>query len=742
MREPGELMPRNNKLYVFGSNNWGQLGLGSKSAVSKPTCVKALKPEKVKLAACGRNHTLVSTEGGNVYATGGNDEGQLGLGDTEERTTFHRVSFFTSQHKIKQLSAGSNTSAALTEDGRLFMWGDNSEGQIGLPNILNACVPHQVTIGKPVSWISCGYYHSAFVTTDGELYIFGESENGKLGLPNELLSNHRIPQLVPEIPEKVIQVACGGEHSVVLTEDAVYTFGLGQFGQLGLGTLLFETSEPKVVENIGNKTISYISCGENHAALLTDNGLMYTFGDGRHGKLGLGLENFTNQFTPTLCCNFLKFVVKLVACGGCHMVVFAAPRPGVAEEIEFDEINDTCLSFLPFGNLTSGNNVLQRTLSARMRRRERERSPDSIPLIRTLPPVEGTLDLSASFSHNSLFPCCSENDRLERILPEEDLMQPEEPDNFQDEMTKEAEIDNFSTIGSLGESTDILNMTHMMSQNSDEKSLKLSPVPKQKKQQTIGNLMQCTALTENDNSDECEEMSEMKEGKACKQHVSQDIPEEKEGAEDSRGNGIEEQEVKANEENVKVRGRRKEVTEILSDDLTDKAEHHEFPETIEAKLEDVDEEINVENLESQKKTVGDDESVSAGDHSKAEGGERANDSSAETIKKKEKVNLEKRAICEYNENPKGNMLDHAKSRSLEILGNKGSTPSKDMKKMKLFLFKRVPLNREPLPDIKPIEDQIIFKSSNKDDDQNHVNENHQNIPSANTERRSKSCTIL
>uniref|UniRef100_F7HQ01 X-linked retinitis pigmentosa GTPase regulator n=1 Tax=Callithrix jacchus TaxID=9483 RepID=F7HQ01_CALJA len=570
--EHSAVVTGNNKLYVFGSNNWGQLGLGSKSAVSKPTCVKALKPEKVKLAACGRNHTLVSTEGGNVYATGGNDEGQLGLGDTEERTTFHRVSFFTSQHKIKQLSAGSNTSAALTEDGRLFMWGDNSEGQIGLPNILNACVPHQVTIGKPVSWISCGYYHSAFVTTDGELYIFGESENGKLGLPNELLSNHRIPQLVPEIPEKVIQVACGGEHSVVLTEDAVYTFGLGQFGQLGLGTLLFETSEPKVVENIGNKTISYISCGENHAALLTDNGLMYTFGDGRHGKLGLGLENFTNQFTPTLCCNFLKFVVKLVACGGCHMVVFAAPRPGVAEEIEFDEINDTCLSFLPFGNLTSGNNVLQRTLSARMRRRERERSPDSIPLIRTLPPVEGTLDLSASFSHNSLFPCCSENDRLERILPEEDLMQPEEPDNFQDEMTKEAEIDNFSTIGSLGESTDILNMTHMMSQNSDEKSLKLSPVPKQKKQQTIGNLMQCTALTENDNSDECEEMSEMKEGKACKQHVSQDIPEEKEGAEDSRGNGIEEQEVKANEENVKVRGRRKEVTEILSDDLTDKAE--------------------------------------------------------------------------------------------------------------------------------------------------------------------------
>jgi len=53
-------------------------------------------------------------EKGNVYAAGGNSEGQLGLGDTEERTTFHLISFFTNQHKIKQLAAGSYTSAAVT----------------------------------------------------------------------------------------------------------------------------------------------------------------------------------------------------------------------------------------------------------------------------------------------------------------------------------------------------------------------------------------------------------------------------------------------------------------------------------------------------------------------------------------------------------------------------------------------------------------------------------------------------
>lgn len=53
-------------------------------------------------------------ENGNVYSAGGNNEGQLGLGDTEERSSFQLISFFTSQSKIKQLAAGSNTSAALT----------------------------------------------------------------------------------------------------------------------------------------------------------------------------------------------------------------------------------------------------------------------------------------------------------------------------------------------------------------------------------------------------------------------------------------------------------------------------------------------------------------------------------------------------------------------------------------------------------------------------------------------------
>lgn len=50
------------------------------------------------------------------------------------------------------------------ESGKLFMWGDNTEGQIGLGKESHASSPQEVSVGRPISWVSCGYYHSALVT--------------------------------------------------------------------------------------------------------------------------------------------------------------------------------------------------------------------------------------------------------------------------------------------------------------------------------------------------------------------------------------------------------------------------------------------------------------------------------------------------------------------------------------------------------------------------------------------------
>ncbi|NXV46542.1 RPGR regulator, partial [Uria aalge] len=524
----------NGKLYVFGSNNWGQLGLGSKNTVSKPTCVKALKPEKTKLAVCGRNHTLVYTEKGNVYAAGGNSEGQLGLGDTEERTTFHLISFFTNQHKIKQLAAGSYTSAAVTEDGQLFVWGDNSEGQIGLADKAYVSVPCQVDVGKPVSSVSCGYYHSALITGDGELYTFGEPENGKLGLLPEQLKNNRVPQPVLGIMEKVNKVACGGEHTVVLTETDVYTFGLGQYGQLGHGTLIFGTSVPKSVKHLRRHKICNITCGENHTAVIAENGLMFTFGDGRHGKLGLGEENFTNQFDPTLCYNFLRFTVLLVACGGCHMLVFAAPRPKGSEETLLADLYESRLTATI--SKMSGDPLLTNTLqltSARMRRREREKSPEQFNrMARTLPP------LGERFLNSSL-PVTSNTSPLwfsATSLPKAEPVKGgdhEKEKNHQKEKPGEGsaeDSDNENNDRNLGDTTDILNMTHAMKLNPSDQSLKLSPLQKQKDQNLSGD-------EETDGDDDGDDDDDDDDEEEETEEEEEEEKEEAEGEETGGGEG-------------------------------------------------------------------------------------------------------------------------------------------------------------------------------------------------------------
>lgn len=478
--EHSVLVTENGKLYVFGSNMYGQLGIGSENVISTPRYVKALRSEKVKLTACGRNHTLICTVQGKVYSSGWNSEGQLGLGDTTERASFHEIPFFNSQYKIKQLSAGSNTSAALTVDGKLFMWGENSEGQLGLADEKTVCSPHQVDIGKPICWVSCGYYHSAFVTQNGELYTFGEPENGKLGLPAEKLNKHRQPQHVPGIFGKVKMVSCGGGHTIAVTDTEVYTFGLGQFGQLGHGTFIFETPTPKVVDALKPHRVRFVACGENHTAVITDKGLLYTFGDGRYGKLGLGEETFTNQFLPTLCRNFLKFTVQSVACGGCHMLVFATPRPKESEIVIVDELKE---NYLMVNGGTNRSTTLQRSPSARVRRREKKQIPDQIrDLTRTLPPLKGNLqDSFLPFTSNTVPPGLFKVRQASTESSANDSSAVSKSEGkSQKDLVKSFSADDSDNVSqqNFGGPTDILNMTHVMSTTTGVSTF--SPVQKRK----------------------------------------------------------------------------------------------------------------------------------------------------------------------------------------------------------------------------------------------------------------------
>ncbi|PSN46194.1 hypothetical protein C0J52_18539 [Blattella germanica] len=139
--------------------------------------------------------------------------------------------------------------------------------------------------------MSCGYYHSAF-----------------LGLPDSL-TNITTPQKVTlAVPVK--SVFCGGNHTMVLTADGeVFAFGNNFNGQLGLGTEITQNILPTKVIGLEGHIVKEISCGESHTAFITENGNLYTCGEGRHGKLCSEQDN-NNQTVPIRVSKFKGYTVK------------------------------------------------------------------------------------------------------------------------------------------------------------------------------------------------------------------------------------------------------------------------------------------------------------------------------------------------------------------------------------------------------------------------------------------------
>lgn len=377
------------RLFTFGSNEFGQLGLGHNENVLKPSCVKVLKPDKVLAVACGKTHTVVGMISGRLWAFGNNAEGQLGIGREHETVNKPFEVQIDLEDPMIAIASGSSHTLALGQSGTVYVWGSNKEGQLGLgaegeeslfvPTPLLAFI---ASVG-PVKAISCGYYHSALVTMPfsdqrdvtepepsggnpggGSLYTFGEADGGKLGLGKNVTSEADVPTRVDIPDESIVDVSCGGDHTLALTSNGeVFSFGTSSNGQLGLGTRILETPQPQKIKGGGSHRIVRISCGENHTALVTEDGKLLTFGDGRHGKLCLDVETLTNHYTPVPSTRFRGFHVENAVCGGCHTMVQARPIPGYLPEPDADD----------FGTLANGHEEIN--LEARRRHRQEKLPP-------------------------------------------------------------------------------------------------------------------------------------------------------------------------------------------------------------------------------------------------------------------------------------------------------------------------------------------------------------------------------
>jgi alpha-tubulin suppressor-like RCC1 family protein len=129
----GALVTDDGELYTFGFGDNGGHGLGIRD-VAVPTRVRGgLEHERVVLVRIGNCFAAVLTASGRVWTFGRSNVGQLGTGVMRSQVMPPRLlEGHISQFKIVQVSCGSVHTIALTETGRLFSWGCNTRGQLGL----------------------------------------------------------------------------------------------------------------------------------------------------------------------------------------------------------------------------------------------------------------------------------------------------------------------------------------------------------------------------------------------------------------------------------------------------------------------------------------------------------------------------------------------------------------------------------------------------------------------------------
>lgn len=308
---------------------------------------------KVVKVACCDSVTMALTEEGQLYCWGTYRSAEGLLGFSREKQVQEVPVLFQplSKYVIADIAAGTDHCLALTRDGRVYVWGNGQQFQLGRRimerHLINGLRPETLNL-KNIKLIGTGSYHSFAVNGDNDVFVWGLNNFQQCGLcdpednepaPNVITKPTIITSLRGKGPVKSVQ---GGEHhSVVLMQDgSVYTFGRADSDQLGLpeetiDKLKFreDNSEssgfkkaigiPTLVPSLQN--VVEISTGTNHSVATTESGTAYTWGFGECYALGNGSSDDEPIPTELTGQKLEGHKVIRVSAGAQHSMVLATP---------------------------------------------------------------------------------------------------------------------------------------------------------------------------------------------------------------------------------------------------------------------------------------------------------------------------------------------------------------------------------------------------------------------------------
>ncbi len=276
----------NGAMYSFGDNSFGQLGDGTTMLRSYPTpiyCSPLQEKLIIQLATC-KTHSILVTSDGQLFSWGQNWYGQLGDGTNVDKD--FPVSVETDGvlrgRQIVQLGVSSYFSVALSRDGQLFSWGDG--GKLGDGTRKGRYSPvtvdmNGVLLGKKVVQIAVGLEHTVVLTEDMQLFSWGGNTNGQLGDGTFLNRISPSPVKMGNMTmngARIRQIVAGNYHTVVRTDRLCFVWGRISTGQLAADQLAINSNTPLQVE-LGSEIPKLVHAAEDKTMIVTESNKVYSY---------------------------------------------------------------------------------------------------------------------------------------------------------------------------------------------------------------------------------------------------------------------------------------------------------------------------------------------------------------------------------------------------------------------------------------------------------------------------------
>ena len=294
-------------LWTWGNGQFGRLGNATTTTINSTPVTTFAGGTNWKQVSCGSNHTAAIKTDGTLWAWGVG--GRFGNGIISGIGISTPVTTFAGGTNWKQVSSGGSHTAAIKTDGTLWTSGFGVNGQLGNIVTTDRSTPI-TTFAGGTNWkqVSSANGHTAAIKTDGTLWTWGNGTNGQLGTLENLTGIRSTPittfaggtnwaDTATGVAEELYTLSAGVSYTAAIkTDGTLWIWGNGQFGQLGNADTT-DILTPSITF-AGGTDWKQVSVGNQHTTAIKTDGTLWTWGNGNSGRLGNTIIINTVVSTP------------------------------------------------------------------------------------------------------------------------------------------------------------------------------------------------------------------------------------------------------------------------------------------------------------------------------------------------------------------------------------------------------------------------------------------------------------